>query len=111
MLEKALSGDRRYWMWMFFLGAIIAVGGLFYLKQFTEGLTVTGLSRDVVWGFYIAQFTFLVGVAASAVMRRPSFFSCFAFSGAGRAASWRILDTAVVCRSASSGELSPGCEF
>ncbi|OPZ15733.1 MAG: Polysulfide reductase, NrfD [candidate division BRC1 bacterium ADurb.BinA364] len=26
------------------------------------------MSRDVTWGFYIAQFTFLVGVAASAVM-------------------------------------------
>jgi molybdopterin-containing oxidoreductase family membrane subunit len=26
------------------------------------------MSRDVSWGFYIAQFTFLVGVAASAVM-------------------------------------------
>jgi len=31
-------------------------------------LTVTGMSRDVTWGFYIAQFTFLVGIAASAVM-------------------------------------------
>jgi molybdopterin-containing oxidoreductase family membrane subunit len=53
---------------MFFLGAVMAVGGLFYFRQFNEGLTITGLSRDVVWGFYIAQFTFLVGVAASAVM-------------------------------------------
>jgi molybdopterin-containing oxidoreductase family membrane subunit len=32
------------------------------------GLSITGLSRDVTWGLYIAQFTFLVGVAASAVM-------------------------------------------
>lgn len=29
---------------------------------------VTGMGRDVSWGFYIAQFTYLVGVAASAVM-------------------------------------------
>nr|CAJ31137.1 Hdr-like menaquinol-oxidizing enzyme, subunit B (HmeB) [uncultured sulfate-reducing bacterium] len=53
---------------MAFLGAIIAIGGVFYFRQFTEGLTVTGMSRDVAWGLYIAQFTFLVGVAASAVM-------------------------------------------
>jgi molybdopterin-containing oxidoreductase family membrane subunit len=39
-----------------------------YLVQLNKGLTITGLSRDVSWGFYIAQFTFLVGVAASAVM-------------------------------------------
>ena len=39
-----------------------------YLLQFNRGLTITGMGRDVSWGFYIAQFTFLVGVAASAVM-------------------------------------------
>jgi molybdopterin-containing oxidoreductase family membrane subunit len=68
MLEKTLTGDRRYWGWIFFLLALIAVGFLFYLEQFGYGLGITGLSRDVAWGFYIAQFTFLVGVAASAVM-------------------------------------------
>lgn len=68
MLERALRGDTKYWSWIFFLGAVIFVGFLFYLRQFHEGLTITGLKRDVTWGFYIAQFTFLVGVAASAVM-------------------------------------------
>jgi Ni/Fe-hydrogenase subunit HybB-like protein len=68
MLEKALSTNTKYLSWLGFLAIIIAFGGLAYLRQFQEGLTVTGLSRDVVWGFYIAQFTFLVGVAASAVM-------------------------------------------
>ena len=46
----------------------MAAGFAAYLYQFTEGLKITGMSRDVSWGFYIAQFTFLVGVAASAVM-------------------------------------------
>ena len=68
MLEKALSGDRRYWGWIIVLLAVIATGGYFYLQQLQYGLGITGLSRDVSWGFYIAQFTFLVGVAASAVM-------------------------------------------
>ncbi len=68
MIEKALTGSRRYWIWLFCLVGVIAVGSLCYFKQLTEGLTVTGLGRDVPWGFYIAQFTFLVGVAASAVM-------------------------------------------
>jgi Ni/Fe-hydrogenase subunit HybB-like protein len=68
MLEKALVGHKQYWTWVIFLAAVIFVGFLFFMKQFHEGLTVTGMSRDVTWGFYIAQFTFLVGVAASAVM-------------------------------------------
>jgi len=68
MLEKALIGDKKYWIWVFILLGLIFVGTLFYLRQFNTGLTITGLSRDITWGFYIAQFTFLVGVAASAVM-------------------------------------------
>ncbi|MHB8075524.1 sulfate reduction electron transfer complex DsrMKJOP subunit DsrP [Desulfosporosinus fructosivorans] len=68
MLEKALSGSKKYWAWIFVLLAVIAVGFYAYLNQFNNGLGVTGMSRDVSWGLYIAQFTFLVGVAASAVM-------------------------------------------
>lgn len=68
MLEKAMVGSRRYWMWLLGLSAIIFVGLLCYLRQLNQGLAITGLSRDVSWGLYIAQFTFFVGVAASAVM-------------------------------------------
>jgi len=68
MFEKALTGDRRYWGWVVFLLAVIGVGSVCYLRQLQVGLTITGLSRDVTWGFYIAQMTLLVGVAASAVM-------------------------------------------
>ncbi|MEX1312496.1 MAG: sulfate reduction electron transfer complex DsrMKJOP subunit DsrP [Candidatus Sulfomarinibacteraceae bacterium] len=68
MLEKALAGNRTYWTWIAFLLVVIGAGGICWFWQLTTGLTITGMSRDVVWGFYIAQFTFLVGVAASAVM-------------------------------------------
>ena len=68
MFEKALTGSKGYYTWLAFLGIFIATGLACYLYQFNEGLRITGLSRDVSWGFYIAQFTFLVGVAASAVM-------------------------------------------
>jgi molybdopterin-containing oxidoreductase family membrane subunit len=69
MIEKALSGDRKYWTWVVFLLAVMGLATwVYYRFQFQQGLTVTGLGRDVTWGFYIAQLTFLVGVAASAVM-------------------------------------------
>ncbi len=68
MFEKALEGSKRYWTWLIILAAISGIGTLYYLKQFQYGLGLTGLSRDVSWGLYIGQFTFLVGVAASAVM-------------------------------------------
>ena len=68
MLEHVLKGTKNYWGWIYFLSAIIIVGFFFYLEQTSYGLGITGLSRNVTWGFYIAQFTFLVGVAASGVM-------------------------------------------
>jgi Ni/Fe-hydrogenase subunit HybB-like protein len=68
MLEKALKGGPKYWSWIIFLLLIIGAGFTVYLNQLQEGLTITGMSRDVSWGFYIAQFTYLVGLAASGVM-------------------------------------------
>jgi molybdopterin-containing oxidoreductase family membrane subunit len=68
MLELAIKGSKKYYGWMAFLLAIIGIGFLFYLKQLDFGLGITGMTRDVSWGFYIAQFTFLVGVAAGGVM-------------------------------------------
>jgi len=68
MLEKALVGTKRYYGLLAILAGIFALGFLFYLKQLQFGLGITGMGRDVSWGLYIAQFTYLVGVAASAVM-------------------------------------------
>lgn len=68
MLAKAITGSKKYWAWLVFLLLIIGSGFSCYLWQLNKGLTITGLSRDVSWGLYISQFTFLVGVAASAVM-------------------------------------------
>ena len=68
MLDRALTGGRKYWGLVFFLLAVIGAGAVSYGYQLRDGLGITGMSRDVSWGFYVAQFTFLVGVAASAVM-------------------------------------------
>ena len=68
MLDLAFKGKKTYFGWMAALMVIIGVGAGTYLWQLNFGLGITGMSRDVSWGFYIAQFTFLVGVAASAVM-------------------------------------------
>lgn len=68
MLEKALSGSKLYYTLIFGLLILIGMGFYFYMQQIQFGLGITGMNRDVTWGFYIAQFTFLVGVAASAVM-------------------------------------------
>ncbi len=68
MLEIALKGSKNYWLWIVLLLAVMGAGAIAYVDQFMNGLMTTGMTRDVSWGFYIANFTFLVGVAAGGVM-------------------------------------------
>lgn len=67
-LDSATSGGRRYHLWMGTLTAIILVGAYAYSLQFRYGLAVTGLNDHVSWGLYISNFTFLVGLAAAAMI-------------------------------------------
>jgi len=67
-LELILRGNRAYWLWMAFLGALIVSGSLAYAAQVHIGLGLTAMRDQVSWGFYIGNFTFLVGVAAAAVI-------------------------------------------
>jgi Ni/Fe-hydrogenase subunit HybB-like protein len=64
----AFVGDWRYYAWMGALTVLCLVGLNAYAKQLVHGLITTGMSDQVSWGVYIANFTFLVGVAAAAVM-------------------------------------------
>jgi molybdopterin-containing oxidoreductase family membrane subunit len=66
--RETVKGDWRYYLWMTFLTAVALLGLNAYCKQFVYGLTVTGMTDQVSWGLYIANFTFLVGMAAAAVM-------------------------------------------
>jgi len=61
-------GNRAYWAWIAFLLALIASGGMAYASQVSVGLSTTAMRDQVSWGFYIGNFTFLVGVAAAAVV-------------------------------------------
>jgi Ni/Fe-hydrogenase subunit HybB-like protein len=61
-------GDWRYHLWMLIL-TLIALSGLYaYCQQFVNGLVTTGMTDQVSWGLYIANFTYLVGLAAAAAM-------------------------------------------
>jgi len=75
MLELLLKGKPRFYLWIGALAAVIGVAAIVYIFQLVYGLQMTGMSRDVSWGFYISQFTYFVGVAASAVMLvLPAYF-------------------------------------
>jgi molybdopterin-containing oxidoreductase family membrane subunit len=67
-IAQWFHGSWRYWLWVVFLLGLIGFGGWHYWLQLQNGLVVTNMTNQVSWGFYIANFTFLVGVAAAAVM-------------------------------------------
>ncbi|MGB9623654.1 MAG: sulfate reduction electron transfer complex DsrMKJOP subunit DsrP [Phycisphaerae bacterium] len=61
-------GDWRYHAWMTALTVVALVGLHAYCRQFVYGLVTTGMTDQVSWGLYIANFTYLVGLAAAAAM-------------------------------------------
>ncbi|HIJ86519.1 MAG TPA: polysulfide reductase NrfD [Desulfuromonadales bacterium] len=62
------KGSKAYYCWVLFLLSLITIGAFAYAQQLSEGLIVTNMRDQVSWGFYISNFTFLVGVAAAAVL-------------------------------------------
>ena len=67
-LVLAAKGRPAYYLWCALLLFVMAVGLWFYVKQMETGLIVTSMRDQVSWGLYIANFTYLVGVAAAAVL-------------------------------------------
>lgn len=63
-----LGGNRYYYLWLAVLGVCIVQAGFAFAHQFQYGLISTSMRDSVSWGFYIGNFTFLVGVAAAAVL-------------------------------------------
>lgn len=67
-LRLMTRGDRVYWAWIAALGLGVVLGLVGYSRQFTVGLIATNMRDQITWAFYIGNFTFLVGVAAAAVL-------------------------------------------
>ncbi len=67
-IRLSFVGNWQYYVWMLLLTGITLLGLNAYCKQLVYGLITTGMTDQVSWGLYIANFTFLVGMAAAAVM-------------------------------------------
>jgi len=67
-VRQVRTGGKTYKGWVGILLAMIAVGLAGYAKQWRLGLIATNMRDQVTWAFYVGNFTFLVGVAAAAVL-------------------------------------------
>lgn len=68
MLVLATEGNWLFYLWMIGLTAVALVGLHAWALQVTNGMVVTNMTDHVSWGLYIANFTFMVGLAAGGVM-------------------------------------------
>ncbi|MAT16024.1 MAG: polysulfide reductase [Planctomyces sp.] len=67
-IGEATNGNLLFYTWMFVLTAVALVGANAWAVQVSSGMIVTNMTDHVSWGLYIANFTFMVGVAAGGVM-------------------------------------------
>jgi molybdopterin-containing oxidoreductase family membrane subunit len=68
MIKYAAKGGVKFYAWNVFLLALIAFGGFHYHEHLVRGLVVTNMTDQVSWGIGIANFVYLVGLAAAAAL-------------------------------------------
>jgi molybdopterin-containing oxidoreductase family membrane subunit len=68
LFDVTFKGGKNFYIWMTFLTIMMLIGLGSYITQMRAGLVVTNMREQVSWGFYISNFTFMVGVAAAAVL-------------------------------------------
>jgi len=67
-LWLATEGSLGFYAWMTMLTALFLVGANAWANQVAGGMISTNMTDQVSWGLYIANFTFMVGLAAGGVM-------------------------------------------
>lgn len=67
-LWMATEGSFGFYAWMTMLTALFLVGANAWANQVAGGMISTNMTDHVSWGLYIANFTFMVGLAAGGVM-------------------------------------------
>jgi molybdopterin-containing oxidoreductase family membrane subunit len=74
LFEHIWKTGKGFYITVSILGALVLLGLYAYITQYRNGLTVTGLSRQIFWGVYITNFVFFIGIShagtfISAVLR------------------------------------------
>ncbi|MGZ3524054.1 MAG: NrfD/PsrC family molybdoenzyme membrane anchor subunit [Thermodesulfobacteriota bacterium] len=74
LFEHIWKTGKGFYVWVSILTALVLWGIYAYVTQYLNGLTVTGLSRQIFWGVYITNFVFFIGIShagtfISAVLR------------------------------------------
>ncbi len=63
LVRPMLQTTWRFKLFILFLAAVVAWGAYAYYWQLQEGLIVTNMRDQVLWGIYIANFVFFIGIS------------------------------------------------
>jgi len=55
--------SKAYWAFIGLLLAIVGFGAYAYATQLQDGLVVTAMRNNVLWGLYITNFVFFIGIS------------------------------------------------
>jgi molybdopterin-containing oxidoreductase family membrane subunit len=66
--DVLFKGGRLFYGWIAALSLLLLIGVMGFIFQMQAGHAVTNMREQVSWGFYISNFSILVGVAAAAVL-------------------------------------------
>ena len=68
LLNSVEEHPMWYWALVGFFGLVVAIAGASFAFMIWKGLGVTGLNRPVMWGFFITNLVFWVGISHAGVM-------------------------------------------
>ncbi|HEX7425216.1 MAG TPA: NrfD/PsrC family molybdoenzyme membrane anchor subunit, partial [Terriglobales bacterium] len=63
LFEPILQTGGRFYITVAVLLSIIAWAAFAWIKEMKQGLGITGLNRPVMWGLYITNFVFFIGIS------------------------------------------------
>lgn len=62
-LAPLVGATRSYWLVVIGLGLVVAWGVFAYTVQIRDGLIATGMRDRILWGLYISNFVFFIGIS------------------------------------------------
>ena len=68
LLRSILEPPRWFWPVITVLGLIVLAAAIVIGVMINRGLGITNLNRPVVWGFFITNFVFWIGISHAGVM-------------------------------------------
>jgi molybdopterin-containing oxidoreductase family membrane subunit len=90
----------KYWIWVGFLSALVALAIALWTRQIYEGLGVTGMGNPTMWAVYITNFVFWVGIAHSGTLISAILYL---FRTRWRTAVYRAAETMTIFAVATAG--------